>query len=48
MRMNLRFIQKLVDYKLTLHLSYSERVGAAKTVHYNRVFSINEFDYTVN
>ncbi len=32
----------------TLHLSYSERVGAGKTVHYNRVFTINVFDYTIN
>jgi hypothetical protein len=30
----------------TLHPSYSERVGAAKMVHYNRVFTINEF--TIN
>jgi hypothetical protein len=30
----------------TLHPSYSERVGAGKTVHYNRVFTITEF--TIN
>ncbi len=28
------------------HLSYSERVGAAKIVHYKQVFAISEF--TIN
>jgi hypothetical protein len=32
--------------KRTLHPSYSERVGAAKIVHYSRVFTISEF--TIN
>ncbi len=35
-------------FLITLHPSYSEGVGEAKIVHYNRVFIINEFDYTVS
>ncbi len=32
----------------TVHPSYSERVGAAKIVHNNRVFTINVFNLTIN
>ncbi len=32
----------------TLHPSYSERVGAAKIVHNNRVFTINIINFTIN
>jgi hypothetical protein len=27
---------------------YSERVGAVKSVHYNRVFTINVFNFIIN
>jgi hypothetical protein len=32
----------------TLHPSYSERVGAGKSVDYNRVFTINVLNLTIN
>ncbi len=31
-----------------LHPSYSERIGAAKIVNYNRVFTINILNFTIN
>jgi hypothetical protein len=36
-------------YRLnTVDPVYSERVGAAKSVHYNQVFIINVFNLTIN
>jgi hypothetical protein len=34
--------------KTTVDPVYSERVGAAKSVHYNRVFTINVFNFIIN
>jgi hypothetical protein len=34
--------------KITVDPVYSERVGAAKSVHNNRVFTIKVFNLTIN
>jgi hypothetical protein len=41
-----RSLYRAVRY--TVDPVYNERVGAAKTVHYNRVFTINVFNLTIN
>jgi hypothetical protein len=43
----LSFFARLQKYS-TVNPVYSERVGAAKSVHNNRVFTINVFNLTIN
>jgi hypothetical protein len=39
---------KLAKNSYTVDFVYSERIGAAKSVHQRQVFTINVFNLTVN
>jgi hypothetical protein len=44
----IKWVKLHTPYNTTVNSVYSERVGAAKSVHLSRVFTINVFNLTIN